>query len=127
MRLAKAIQIATAALLLAGSVGCFHVSYSTGKGYSAQVQEGTSSFFLGGLIGTENLDVAELCPNNGMASLHTYHSFGDMFLTGLTMYLWAPRSYEMVCASGESAAVEEEASSDESAAAETTTEETIAN
>ena len=127
MRLAKAIQIAVAALLLAGTVGCFHVSYSTGKGYSAQVQEGTSSFFLGGLIGTENLDVAELCPNNGMASLHTYHSFGDMFLTWLTGALWAPRSYEMICASGDSAAVEEEASTEESAAVETPTEETIAN
>jgi len=126
MRLAKAIQIAVAALLLAGTVGCFHVSYSTGKGYSAQVQEGTSSFYLGGLIGTEDIDVEELCPNNGMASLHTYHSFGDMFLTWLTGALWAPRSYEMICASGESAAAEEEAT-EESAAAETTTEETIAN
>ena len=50
-----------------------------------------------------------------------------MFLTWLTGALWAPRSYEMICASGESAAVEEEAVTEESAAVEIPTEETIAN
>ena len=88
------------AALLAGmmlfSVGCFNVNYVTDKPVG-ETKEGSNSFFLFGLVGDKTVDAKSLCPS-GTARLTIKQSFVDGLLGTLTIGIYTPRSYKIVCA-----------------------------
>jgi hypothetical protein len=77
--------------------GCFGVTYrNPALQPNGIVVDGTSRFFLFGLIGKRRIPVYEYCPG-GVSSIETYQSFGDLLLYGLTLGVFTPRTYEIRC------------------------------
>ena len=66
------------------------------KGESKSVKQ---SFFLWGLVGGSEIDLAQLCPS-GVAGIDSKSSGGDEILTWLTGGLYSPMSVDVHCAAG---------------------------
>ena len=83
---------------LAMLAGCFNVTYiAKSRAPSAVIHEHKLTFFLGGLVGTEEIPAGQLCPN-GVAKVHTQNTFVDMLLTVVTLTIYSPRTAEITCA-----------------------------
>jgi Bor protein len=97
-----------AALLALAVAGC---STHTIKYRNAQVAAGgqvhqeRQSFFLWGLVGGKQIDLAEVCPS-GVARIQDTNSFGDQLFTWVTGGLYSPRSVEIECAGGTAVLIE---------------------
>jgi hypothetical protein len=92
---------AIACLLCAAlASGCFNVTYQNPTmPPNGIVHEGTSSFFLLALIGDERIPVYQMCPG-GVSSIETGLSFPDLVLTVITIGIYTPRSWEVMCGGG---------------------------
>jgi hypothetical protein len=94
----KSIVALLACAALAG--GCDNVTYhSSTLPPNGVVHEGTSHFFVFGLVGDEVIPAYQMCPG-GVSSVHTELSFGDLVLTVITFGIYTPRSYEVACGGG---------------------------
>ena len=78
------------------TVGCHKVTYVSQKP-PGQTVIGGNDFFLGGLIGKGKIEVKRHCPA-GAAKILVYTGFVDGVLTGLTLGIYAPTSFKIVCA-----------------------------
>ena len=92
---------ALAALTCLASAGCYKVTFIDPSATAAgEEKEKWSSFFLWGLVGEEQIDARDFCPNGNIARVQT----GGNFLTGLvgfiTLGIYAPRRVLITCASG---------------------------
>ena len=95
----KSIIALVTCAALAG-VGCDNITYhSRTLPPNGVVHEGRASFFIFGLVGHENVPAYQLCPT-GVSSIHTEYGFVDLLLTGLTIGLYTPRSWEVHCGGG---------------------------
>lgn len=85
-------------LLLAVLLGaCHKVTYVNPQvPRGGAVHDETGRFFLFGIAGTKNIDAYRMCPT-GVARVQSRSSFGDLFLTALTIGLYTPRSYSIEC------------------------------
>ena len=86
------------AVALATTAACMNVTYvAKSRQPSAVVHEQKLTFFIGGLVGEQDIQAGQLCPG-GVARVHTKHTFVDALLTGITLGIYAPRTAEITCA-----------------------------
>ena len=83
------------------SVGCFKHTYTVGSGASTAGTPRLSEwrhFFIGGLIGSAEVDVRAVCPS-GNATIVNYHGFLQMLISYIVLggWLWQPTTVEVYC------------------------------
>ena len=77
--------------------GCFKVTYQNPMLQpNGVVHEGTSGFFILGLVGEERIPAYQMCPG-GVSRIQTGQSFVDVLLHIVTFMIYTPRSYEIEC------------------------------
>jgi hypothetical protein len=92
--MSKLIALAATAALAAG---CFKVTYQNPMlPPNGVMHDGTSSFFILGLVGDSRIPAWQMCPG-GVSRIQTGLSFGDLVLTVITIGIYTPRSYEIDC------------------------------
>ncbi len=84
-------------LLMVPTLGCQHLTYSSGLGHSRSSKSGTNQFFLFGLVNTAEVDLRDTCPT-GVGRLVVHQSFVDGLLAAITLGIYTPRSWEVWCA-----------------------------
>jgi hypothetical protein len=96
----KQLFIAAALTLATTACTTHHIQYKnptlTAGGETKSVKQ---SFFLWGLAGGSEIDLARVCPN-GVAAIDSTNSGLDHILTALTGGLYSPLSVEVKCAGG---------------------------
>ncbi len=76
---------------------CNKVTYVNPKTVpTGKVVEETGHYFLFGLAGKKTINAHSLCRGE-VAKVHSKFSFGDMVLQGLSLGLYTPRTYELLC------------------------------
>jgi hypothetical protein len=87
--------------LLLGTLlaGCANLTVKTGSPPTAAPIKKDLTFYIWGLVGTEEIDLRALCPT-GVASIHQQATFGDMCLSLITLGIYTPRTVEITCSSG---------------------------
>ncbi len=98
------VRAATAALVCLGLSGCYKATFIR----DAQVVKGEehdrwTTFFLFGLVGTEEVDVKEFCPAGDVAVVRTGANFGTGFVSAITLGIYTPHKVYVTCAKAESA------------------------
>lgn len=92
----KASTLLATAVILAG---CYNARVNTGLPPSDQViEEKWAASWIGGAVSPETVETASECPN-GVAQVHTYHSFLNMLVAGLTAGIFTPMTIRVTCAS----------------------------
>lgn len=88
---------------LALGAACNKVSYVNPKTVpTGKVMEETGHFFLFGLAGSKKIDARKLCEGD-VAQVQSRFSFGDLVLQGISLGLYTPRTYELLCGRKDSA------------------------
>ena len=95
MRRGKLIFALSAGALLASA--CHTMRFEVGEGPVGKVVDDRKSFFLGGLIVTQNVDVSQFCPNGAVAIAET-ETFVDGLINFFTLSIYSPRSSTYYCA-----------------------------
>lgn len=92
--MSKLLALTTCAALAAG---CFKVTYQNPLlPPNGVTHDGTSGFFIAGLVGDARIPAYQLCPG-GVSRIQTGLTFGDLVLTVITIGIYTPRSYEIDC------------------------------
>lgn len=86
------------ALTLALVAGCMKTTVKMGAP-AGTTTEHTAKFFLGGLVGEENFNLSELCPQ-GVSKIEESEQFKDIALSCVTCSIYSPRTVRITCASG---------------------------
>jgi hypothetical protein len=89
------------ALILLSALGlmaCGKTSYVTGKPPGASFEK-KGSYFIGGLIGSTDINLGQLCPN-GVSSFVNQKTVTDGVMTCITCGLYSPITINITCASG---------------------------
>lgn len=89
--------LAVGALLALG--GCYKNTIVTGATASSSTHKEKANFFIYGLIGEHDVDVAGICPN-GVAWMQSRMDVGDCLLSCITFSLYTPLTVEVKCSSG---------------------------
>jgi hypothetical protein len=71
--------------------------FEVGEGQPGKVVHDRKTFWLGGLVPTKNVDVADFCPNGALA-IEEETTFLDGLLANLTLAIYTPRSSTYYCA-----------------------------
>lgn len=86
-----------AAALALSVAACNKVTYVNPSTMpTGQVHEETGRYFIIGLAGTKDIHATQLCPE-GVAKVQSKFTFVDILLTGLTIGIYTPRTYEIHC------------------------------
>ena len=90
-------------LVLAAAVifaSCYNARVNTGLTPGDQViEEAWAASWIYGAVSPKTVEVAAQCPN-GVAQVHTYHSFLNLLVGALTAGIFTPMSIEVTCAAG---------------------------
>lgn len=87
-------------LLMLSTSACFHQVVQTGLAAGPTVvTKGWVSTWMWGLVPAQPIDVRSECPS-GVATIATQQTFGNGFLSMLTLGIWAPQSVTVTCAGG---------------------------
>jgi hypothetical protein len=78
---------------------CHTMRFEVADGSSGTVVHDRKAFFLGGLVPTRHVDVADFCPN-GAVAVGEETTFVDGLLSVLTLSIYTPRSSYYHCAAG---------------------------
>lgn len=97
-KLSTILTIGLAAGALSGCTA-YQMKYKNPTAQPGEKHTVKQSFFLWGLVGGEEVDIAKLCPQ-GVADISSAESFGDQLLFAFTGGLYSPRSVELHCQSG---------------------------
>jgi len=76
---------------------CHSMKFKIADGQVGNVVKDRKSFFLFGIVPTENVDLALYCPNGTIAVAEST-SFLDGFLGFVTLGIYTPRSSTYYCA-----------------------------
>ena len=90
----------SAALLVVIGVvsGCYNARIETGLTPSQQViKEAWAPSWIYGAVSPPTVEAASACPN-GVAQVHTYHSFLNLLVGGLTFGIFTPMTINVTCA-----------------------------
>ncbi|OUR99750.1 hypothetical protein A9Q84_01620 [Halobacteriovorax marinus] len=83
-------------LILLSLVGCSTVNMRlSGKKDRRPIEE-TQKFYLLGLVGEQTLIMKDYC-GKGVSHIKEENSFGDSFLTIITLGIYAPRTVQIYC------------------------------
>ena len=56
------------------------------------------SYYLGGLLPVKRqFQQSDLCGEKGVNRAHSWHSFTDVIFTYLTVFIYAPKHFEVTC------------------------------
>ena len=78
--------------------GCFNARIETGLTPSQEViRQGWAPSWIYGAVSPPTVDAASACPN-GVAQVHTYRSFLNMLVSGLTFGIFTPMAINVTCA-----------------------------
>jgi hypothetical protein len=102
-------RVALIAAILCISTGCYSVRYNTDLPRGGRVHTQGASYFLGGLIGNNTVNLDNVCPN-GVARWENKHSFLDLLLGSITAGIYTPLTIEIECAGGSAYRLEEKPS-----------------
>jgi hypothetical protein len=93
-------HIAKGLLVVLLTVGCYNARITTGLAPSNQTfeEKWAPSWIYGG-VSPPLLEAASQCPN-GVAMVHTRHSFLNMFVAVLTAGIYTPMHIIVTCAEG---------------------------
>lgn len=95
------VRAATAALVCLGLSGCYKATFiRDAKAVRGEEHDQWTTFFLYGLIGTEEVDVKEFCPDGNAAVIRTGGNFGTGFVGAITFGIYTPRKVYVTCAKG---------------------------
>lgn len=98
------VRAATAALVCLGLSGCYKATFiRDAKAVRGEEHDQWTTFFLYGLIGTDEVDVKEFCPDGNAAVIRTGGNFGTGFVGAITFGIYTPRKVYVTCAKGDSA------------------------
>jgi hypothetical protein len=90
-------SLVLAAALAGAGTACNRVTYvNPNSTPSGVVVSTTGHFFIGGLVGNEDIWANQMCPN-GVARVVSEFTFIDSLLTFFTFYLYTPRTYNIEC------------------------------
>jgi Bor protein len=81
------------------SVACHTMTFQVADGPAGVVVKDRKSFYLGGLVPTKHVDVAQFCPNGAVAITEEI-SFVDGLLSLVTLSIYTPRSSYYECSAG---------------------------
>ncbi len=94
-RFVKAVTLVTVAVILSG---CYNARVETGLAPSQEViEEKWAPSWIYGAVSPPTVETASECPN-GVAQVHTYHSFLNMLVAGLTFGIYTPMTINVTCA-----------------------------
>ncbi len=78
--------------------GCYNARIETGLTPSQEViKQGWAPSWIYGAVSPPTVEVASQCPN-GVAQVHTYHSFLNLLVGGLTFGIFTPITINVTCA-----------------------------
>lgn len=95
---ARAI-IAAALALFASGCASYNTRMVTGLPTGGEVKERDAKFYVYGLVGDDNVDLAQVCPS-GVAAVQTQMTAGDKLFTVLTLGIYSPMTMIVECAGG---------------------------
>ena len=90
------IAVAIASLLLSA---CHTMRFEVADGPEGEVVHDRKSFWLGGLVNTQHVDVSQFCPN-GAVAVREETTFVDGLIGFVTLSIYTPRSSYYHCAAG---------------------------
>jgi hypothetical protein len=101
MKSFRLVALATAVAFLGG---CFKHTYTLGTGAPTSGTPRFSEwrhFFIGGLIGSADVDVRAICPS-GNATIVNYHGFIQQLLAYIVLggWIWNSTTVEVYCSEG---------------------------
>lgn len=96
MKLKTVAALALATVLAGCSTVTIHPAAS-GKLSSTPTYQDSRPFFLWGLVGDERVNVVEVCANKPVKQMQSQQTFGDGFLTVITLGIYAPHSVKVWC------------------------------
>ncbi len=92
------MKSASVLIVIAVGSGCYNARIETGLTPSQEViKEGWAPSWIYGAVSPPTVDAASSCPN-GVAQVHTYRSFLNMLVSGLTLGIFTPLAINVTCA-----------------------------
>jgi hypothetical protein len=96
----KMVMVALSVALATSACATHKIHYKNPTvAQSGETKSAKQSFFLWGLVGGSEIDLAGLCPA-GVGGIDSRRSGGDSILTWLTGGLYSPMSVDVHCAAG---------------------------
>lgn len=89
--------------LVLGMGGCHTMRFNVSSGEHATIVEERKSFYLWGLVPTQQVDVSTRCPA-GVSAIREETTFSDGLFGLLTIGIWQPRSSWYHCLPAEGVA-----------------------
>lgn len=90
------IAVAIASLL---ATACHSMRFEVGNGPEVNVVHDRKTYWLGGLVNTQRVDVSQFCPA-GAVAIREETTFVDGLLGLVTLSIYTPRSSYYHCAEG---------------------------
>ena len=88
-------------LLLIGQAGCYRASFYTDpKLVRGLEHDQWTSFFVFGLVGTQEIDVRNFCEGRPIAEVKTGGNFATSLVSAVTLGIYTPRKVYVTCAAG---------------------------
>ena len=92
------VKSAAVLVVIAVVSGCYNARVETGLAPSQEViKEKWAPSWIAGAVSPPTVEAASLCPN-GVAQVHTYHSFLNMLVAVLTFGIFTPITINVTCA-----------------------------
>ena len=88
------VGIAVAAIAMSG---CYKATFYDAQTELAREHDRWTDFFIFGLVGTEDIDVSEFCPNGNVARVRTGGNVGTWLVSGITFGIYTPRKVYVAC------------------------------
>jgi hypothetical protein len=92
------MKSAAVLVVIAVVSGCYNARINTGLTPSQEViKQGWAPGWIYGAVSPPTVEAASECPN-GVAQVHTYRSFLNMLVSGLTLGIFTPMAINVTCA-----------------------------
>jgi len=85
-------------IVLAATCSCYTNTMMTGRPSDGVRREQRMDFYVAGLAGEHEVNLDEICPNDGAAVFGDERTFEDGLLTLVTLGIYAPRTRFVECA-----------------------------
>lgn len=91
-------MLALAAVAVTLTVGgCYKATFVRNVEPRGEMQERWTTFWIFGLVGTEDINVREFCPDGNVRVVRTGGNLGTGLLTAFTLGIYAPRKIYVQC------------------------------
>lgn len=106
MRFSRLALVGATLLLTAlSTMGCYKATFMTDPNVvKGEEHDEWTDFYIFGLVGTEEFNVKDFCPNGNVAQVRTGGNVGTALVGALTLGIYAPRKVYVTCSAGGPAA-----------------------